>query len=170
LRHRFLASQFIKWGARPENVFGIDLLPERVAEAKELSPQAIRIDCGSAADLSFPNAMFDLVLQCTVFTSILDSNMKKQVAAEMLRVVKEDGLILWYDFHVDNPWNANVRGVKKREIRELFPECQLALRRVTLAPPLVRFLAPYSWLACYFLKKVPWICTHYIGVIKRERN
>lgn len=31
--------EFIKWGARPENVSGIDLLPNRVAEARRLEGQ-----------------------------------------------------------------------------------------------------------------------------------
>src|SRR4051794_2850998 len=30
--------EFIKWGARPENITGLDLLPARVAEAKHLCP------------------------------------------------------------------------------------------------------------------------------------
>jgi hypothetical protein len=38
--------------------------------------------------------------------------------------------------------------VKKREIHRLFPRCHIQLRRITLAPPLVRLLAPYTWLAC----------------------
>jgi len=34
--------EFIKWGARPENVLGIDLLPSHVAEAKRLCPAGVR--------------------------------------------------------------------------------------------------------------------------------
>ena len=30
--------EFVKWGARPEHVTGVDLLPERVALARQLSP------------------------------------------------------------------------------------------------------------------------------------
>src|SRR5438445_2164961 len=33
--------EFIKWGARPENLVGIDLLPERIAEARRLCPTAV---------------------------------------------------------------------------------------------------------------------------------
>ena len=55
--------EFIKWGARPENIVGVDLLSHRVAEAKKLCPEAVQVQCGSAADLAFPNATFDLVLQ-----------------------------------------------------------------------------------------------------------
>ena len=160
--------EFIKWGARPENITGIDLLVDRVAEARYVCPEAVRILYGNAAELAFPDATFDLVVQFTVFTSVLDSLTKQQMASEMLRVVKDDGLILWYDFHVNNPWNPDVRGVKKREISQLFPGCRIQLQRITLVPPLVRLLAPYSWLACYVLGKIPWLCTHYIGLISKK--
>jgi SAM-dependent methyltransferase len=159
--------EFIKWGAQPEYIVGVDLLLDRVTEAKKLCPEAVRVQCGSAAALAFPSDTFDLVLQSTVFTSVLDTSMKQQMASEMLRVVKSDGLILWYDYHTNNPWNSDVRGIKKQEIAQLFPGCCMKLQRITLAPPLVRFLAPYSWLACYLLGKVPWICTHYLGVIRK---
>lgn len=160
--------EFIKWGARPEHITGIDLLADRVAEAQHLCPAAVQIHCGSATQLPFPDATFDLVLQSTVFTSVLDPSVKHQIASEMLRVLKGDGLIVWYDFHVNNPRNPDVRGVKKEEIRRLFPACQIHLSRITLAPPLVRLLAPYSWLACYCLSKIPWLCTHYLGVIRKR--
>ena len=159
--------EFIKWGARPENVVGIELLDDRVAEARRLCPSEIKIECGSAAKLEFLDESFDLVLQSTVFTSILDSSLKQQVAREMMRVVKQKGLILWYDYHVNNPRNSDVRGVKRREIVQLFPGCRIELKRITLLPPLTRLLAPYSYLACYLLGKLPPLCTHYLGVIQK---
>jgi ubiquinone/menaquinone biosynthesis C-methylase UbiE len=159
--------EFVKWGARPENITGIDLLSDRVAEAQWLAPSAVNIQCGSAAALSFPDSTFDLVLQSTVFTSVLDPELRQRMASEMLRMVKDEGLILWYDYHVNNPWNPDVSGVKKQEIYKLFANCRIELRRITLAPPLVRFLAPYSWLACYVLEKMPLLCTHYLGVIRK---
>jgi len=87
----------------------------------------------------------------------------------MLRVLKPDGLIVWYDFHVNNPKNRDVRGVKKQEIRELFPACQIELRRATLAPPIARTLASYSWLLCYLLERIPLLCTHYLGAIRKAQ-
>jgi SAM-dependent methyltransferase len=160
--------EFVKWGVRPENITGVDLLPDRVAAAKKLCPEAVQIQCGSAAELAFPKDTFDLVLQSTVFTSVLDASMKQQMASEMLRVVKRDGLILWYDYRVNNPWNSDVRGITRQEIYRFFPGCLIQLQRITLAPPLVRRLAPYSRLSCYVLGKVPWLCTHYLGVIRKE--
>jgi SAM-dependent methyltransferase len=158
---------FIKWGARPENLTGIDLLPDRVTRARLLCPPAVRIECASAAQLSFPNESFDLVLQSTVFTSILDARMKQQIASEMLRVVRNNGFILWYDYHVNNPWNPDVQGVKKREISCLFAGCDIDLRRITLAPPLARWIAPRFWFLACLLEKIPLLCTHYLGVIRK---
>lgn len=160
--------EFIKWGARPDNITGVDLLPDRIADARRLCPEAVRLLCRNATKLEVSDATFDLVLQSTVFTSILDPGMKQEIAAEMLRVVKPDGLILWYDYHVNNPRNPDVRGVKKREIYQLFPECHIALRRITLAPPLARLLAPHSWLCCHLLERIPFLRTHYLGVIRKR--
>jgi ubiquinone/menaquinone biosynthesis C-methylase UbiE len=161
---------FIKWGARPENLSGIDLLPERVSEAVHLSPKAMDIQQGNAAVLEFADESFDLVLQSTVFTSVLDLNVKRRIASEMCRVLKRDGLILWYDYHMDNPRNADVKGVTYREIHALFAKCEIHLERITLAPPIARLLAPYCWGLGYLLSKIPWLCTHYIGVITKTRN
>ena len=158
--------EFIKWGARPEHMAGVDLLPDRIAEARRLCPEAVTLQCGSARELEFPDATFDLVLQSTVFTSILDLGMKRRIASEMLRVVKADGLILWYDYHVNNPWNSDVQGVKKREIYEFFPRCRIDLRRITLAPPITRWLAPRSWLACHVLERLRIFNTHYLVAIQ----
>jgi ubiquinone/menaquinone biosynthesis C-methylase UbiE len=163
-----LLRDFIKWGARPENLVGIDLIADRVAESINVCPNAVKIHQGNAAGLQFPDEMFDLVLQSTVFTSVLDPGTKQQMAAEMCRVLKTNGLILWYDYHMDNPRNPDVKGVKLREIEALFSKCEIRMRRITLAPPIARRLASHSWLLCYFLSKIPWLCTHYIGVIRKK--
>jgi SAM-dependent methyltransferase len=160
-------NDFIKWGARPENITGIDLIPEHIAMAKHLCPETVTLACGNAAHLEFPQATFDIVLQSTVFTSILDPVMKQRIASEMVRVLKPGGLILWYDYHMNNPRNRDVRGVKKPEIHNLFPGCRIELQRITLAPPICRTLAPYSFLLCSLLEKIPLLCTHYLGIIKK---
>jgi ubiquinone/menaquinone biosynthesis C-methylase UbiE len=79
------------WGARRENLAGIDLIASRVSYACSrlctlpagINPGAdIRV--GDASKLPWPEATFDIVHQNTVLTSILDDGMKKAVAAEML--------------------------------------------------------------------------------------
>lgn len=159
---------FLQWGALPENVFGIDLLPERIEQARKLCPHGVRLQCGSAAALDLPDASFDIVLQSTVFSSILDPEMKQRVAEEMLRVVKPGGFALWYDFFVDNPGNPDVRGVRKGEIRQLFPGCQIHIRRITLAPPIGRLVGRYSPLLYTLLSRTKILCTHYLSLIRKN--
>jgi len=84
----------------------------------------------------------------------------------MRRVLKPDGIILWYDFRFDNPWNRAVRGIGRREIHELFPEYRIELRRVTLAPPIARWIAPRSRLVACALARLPPLRTHYLGVLR----
>jgi len=157
----------IRWGAPPDNITGVELLPERAAVAQRLSPDGVCVQCGDARALGFPDRTFDLVIQSTVFTSMLDRDSQVQLAREMLRVLKPDGIIIWYDFYRDNPWNADVRGVTKQDVNSLFPGCCIQLREITLMPPLVRLIAPVSWIACQLLSLVPLLRTHYLGTIRK---
>jgi len=158
---------FLKYGAVPENCYGIDLLPDRIKTAKRLSPH-MNFLCGNAEKLPYEDDFFDIVLCFTIFTSIFDTKMKHNIASEMLRVLNANGIILWYDYHINNPKNPDVRGVKKNEIYELFPNCIIELKRITLVQPLARLVAPWSLLLCYILEKIPLLKTHYLGVIKKS--
>jgi SAM-dependent methyltransferase len=160
--------EFIKWGAQPRNITGIDLLPERVVQARALCPAGVTVECHNAAELTLPDEAFDLVVQSTVFTSIQDPESRKRVASQMLRVLKEDGVILWYDFHVNNARNPDVRAVTHRELGELFPRCRIRVKRLTLAPPLLRQVARYSWLLSHLLSGIPWLCTHHLATIRKR--
>lgn len=159
---------FIKYGAKPKYLYGIDLLEDRIKIAKEISPN-INFKCGDASNLPYEDDFFDIVVQFTVFTSILDKEMKKDIAKEMLRVLKKEGIILWYDFSYNNPRNPDVKGIKKKEIIDLFSNCEFNFNRVTLAPPIVRFIAPRSWLLCYLFEKLSFLCTHYLVIIRKEK-
>ena len=88
--------EFAQWGANADDLHGIDLLEDRINEARLKLP-ASHLDWGEATCLPWPDQYFDLVTQFTVFTSILDPNIKKDLAAEMIRVTRPGGAILWYD-------------------------------------------------------------------------
>lgn len=163
----FWIRDLIRWGASPRHITGVDLLEERVVEAQCLSPEGVTFHCRNATALEFPDETFDLIIQSTVFSSILDRDMQDHLAHEMTRVLSPGGLILWYDFHVNNPRNPDVRGVTSSEIHRLFQGCSIGLRRITLAPPLTRILAPISWVGCQLLSAVPLLCTHYLGTIRK---
>lgn len=164
----FWLREFLRWGAQPENIFGIDLLPDRVAAAKRLCPPGVTVKCQSAENLQTLPAPFDLILQSTVFTSILAPEMKARIAREMLSGLDKDGAIIWYDFHMDNPANPDVQGIHRDEIAQLFPDCKIHLQRITLAPPIGRPVALASPTLYGALSRIKLLCSHYIGVVKKQ--
>ena len=91
---------------------------------------------GDATQLPWDADTFHLVIASTVFTSILDGDIRRKVAGEIQRVLVPGGALLWYDFMRNNPANPHVRKVSRREVRELFPELSGEMRSITLAPPL----------------------------------
>ena len=165
----FWLADFVKWGADPKNITGIDIDQDRVVEARKRVPVTLTVDCGNGASLPYPDNCFDIVLQSTVFTSLLDSDMRRRVASEMKRVVSVDGVILWYDFFVNNPKNPHVRRVGRGELRQLFSGYEIRVERITLAPPLARFFAPWSVALCAFLEIFPFLRTHYLATIRKSR-
>lgn len=158
--------EFAQWGADSDQLCGIDLSEDRIAKARRKLPGA-DLRSGDASHLPWPDASFDILSQFVLFTSILDAGVKRAIARDMLRVVKPGGLILWYDFRVNNPSNKQVRGIGAAEIRSLFPGCNIQMQSVTLAPPIARRAASLSWTLASFLEAFPFLRTHYLAVITR---
>jgi ubiquinone/menaquinone biosynthesis C-methylase UbiE len=158
--------RWLSYGCLPANCAGIDLLPERIAQARLCLPTATDLRQGDASQLPYPNTEFDIVTQLTVFTSILDKELRHAIAAEMLRVLKPKGIIIWYDFWL-NPTNPQTCGIRPTEIRKLFPGCQYEFHRITLAPPITRRLAPISWLLCHLLEQIKLLNSHYLVAIRK---
>jgi ubiquinone/menaquinone biosynthesis C-methylase UbiE len=158
--------EFVKWGADPGNLAGIDLMPERVQKAMRRVPGA-DLHVGSASELPWANESFDLVSQVMVFTNIFDPDLKRAMAREMLRVVKRGGGILWFDMRVNNPQNREIKAVKKAELRSLFPGCSVELTSAVLAPPLSRLVAGSAWALGEVLHALPFLRTHYAGLIRK---
>lgn len=165
---RFL-EELISLGAEPRKITGIDLLMDRIAEARSRFPAA-RFLCMNADELESMDRLFDIVVFSTVFSSILDPGMRETVAIRADRVLAIDGAILWYDFRYDNPSNRNVRGVTRRDITSLFPDYSQFLRTVTLLPPIARRLGSLTKVLYPVLAAVPMLRTHYIGLLVRKEK
>ena len=119
-------------------------------------------------ELPWPDASFDLVSQFTVFSSILDPAVKQQVAAEMRRVVRPGGKILWYDLRKSNPMRPVCGGLSRAEHKPnwLFPGCAIRFRNATLAPPVARTEFSHApWAAGFALESLPFATTHLTAVI-----
>lgn len=158
--------ELVKWGADPARVVGIDLLEDRLEAARRLAPPGMRIERRDAAETGFAAGSFDVVMQMTVFTSILSSDVRRRVAAEMSRILAPGGSIVWYDFRINNPRNPDTRAVRRAEIRSLFPGAAIEFGTATLVPPLARRLAPHVPTVCSLLARLPFLRTHYLAIIR----
>jgi len=159
-------QRLVLFGAKAKNLCGIDIIRERIDQAMAANPN-IHFVVGDAASLPFENESWDLVLMFMIMSSILDAEVQRQIATEAMRVLKPDGAILWYDFWT-NPFNPNTVGMTRARIRALFPGHPCMLKRTTLAPPLARRLARVSWPLCWLLESIPFLCTHYMGLIYKQ--
>jgi ubiquinone/menaquinone biosynthesis C-methylase UbiE len=156
--------EFLSYGASPERLHGTDLIYERVRGACQVLPH-LPLTCADGQNLPYESNTFDLIFQFTVFSSILDQEVKANLAQEMMRVLREpEGMIMWYDFWV-NPANPHTRGIRPMEIRRLFPRCQCDCHRITLAPPVTRHLVPLSWGLASIIESLKVLNSHYLALI-----
>jgi SAM-dependent methyltransferase len=162
-------GRWLAWGAAAERLLGVDVRPEAVARARAGFPTC-RFQETDPALLPFADGSFDVVSQHLAFSSILDAELRVAAAAEMARVLRPRGVLLWCDMSVQNPNNANVRSVPRRELLGLFPQLEaLRVERLVLAPPLARRLAPRARLLVEILESVvPPLCTHLYATFRKS--
>lgn len=162
--------ELLRLGFAPEHLCGIELLPERHAQARAVLPAATPVLLGDACSAPIAPASQDLVLQSTVFSSLLDDAFQQRLAAAMWSWLKPGGAVLWYDFTVDNPRNRDVRGVPLARARQLFPAAtRVVARRVTLAPPLARALCCVHPALYTVFNLLPPLRTHVLAWIEKPR-
>jgi SAM-dependent methyltransferase len=160
----------LRWGFAPENVSGVELLPERHQAARALLPPQVQLWQGDAMRLDLPRASVDLVLQSTVFSSLLDDGFQQRLAAQMWQWLKPGGAVVWYDFTVNNPRNPDVRGVPLPRVRALFPHGKLQAQRLTLAPPLARWAVRIHPSVYTVLNALPALRTHLLAWIVKPNH
>lgn len=160
--------RFLKYGFSPTNMTGIELHEERNQYASSILPSSIKLISGNALDSNIEAESFDIISQFVVFSSILDDSFQEELAQKMWEWLKPGGIIIWYDFHFNNPKNKDVRAVTRRRVRELFPYGKHAFKSVTLAPPISRPLSKISDHLYTIFNIIPFLRTHTLGVIKKS--
>ncbi len=158
----------IKSGFKIENISGVEVIEERFNKM-QISIPNLNLKFNSGFNIPFENENFDLIVQSTVFSSILNSDSRKQLSDEMIRVLKPQGKIFFYDLKYNNPWNKNIIKIDKKEIMRLFDK-NFKSHSVTLNPIVVRKIAKYSIILCEILEKCPLFCSHYYTIISRESH
>lgn len=155
---------FQKIGFKNQNIYANELLDDRLIILKDKFPNITILE-GNAQSISEEyNNTFDIVFQSTVFSSITDYSFRKKLSEKMWNLLKDDGIILWYDFFVSNPKNLYTKPVSKKEIMNLFPDAKrVRFYKTTLASPIARRINH----AYPFFNIFPFLRTHYIAEIKK---
>ena len=159
---------FLRFGIAPQNLFGIELLPDRVAHARTRVPPTVVIYEGDASSANVALASQDVVFQSVVFSSLLSDDFQQNLADRMWSWLRPGGGILWYDFVYNNPKNPDVRGVPLKRVRHLFPDGGITARRVTLAPPISRRVCRVHPAAYNLFNTVPWLRSHLLCWIRKS--
>ncbi|MBN4072125.1 methyltransferase domain-containing protein [Flavobacteriales bacterium AH-315-E23] len=156
---------FHELGIPWNGIWASELLSARVQAMRNKLPEQLHIEEGDACELPYTNK-FDLVYFSTVFTSILNMDFKINLAQKALDMTKSGGLVVVYDFVYNNPRNANVKGVGRKEIKNLFSGFgHIAFHKTTLAPPIGKRIGSlYPAINAAF----PFLRTHMVSVITKS--
>jgi SAM-dependent methyltransferase len=161
--------QLIDWGATPAHLAGTELQPDRLDHARVHTAPGVRWHLGGLD--AFADGSMDLVSANTVFSSILDDDLRRVLAAEMWRVLRPGGWTLIFDFRYGNPRNPNVRKVGDVELLRFWPAERRQYRSLVLAPPLGRALAGLPWLLPELLAALlPLLRSHFIYMARKPEQ
>jgi SAM-dependent methyltransferase len=160
-----LLAWFHELGVPAQNLFGVDLLPNRIAAARSAYPRFTFAE-GNAERFDLPDGSFDLIPVFTVFSSILDPGMAANVAHEISRVLAPGGAVVWYDMRYPNPWNPDLKAMTRRRTRHLFPAFSCELETISLLPQLARRLGPLTDRAYPMLAAIPPLRSHLLGLLR----
>jgi ubiquinone/menaquinone biosynthesis C-methylase UbiE len=161
-------GRWIAWGARPGNLTGVDIRSAAIDMARQCFP-----DCNfqtlNAGRAPFPDESFDVITTNKVFSSILDKNIRCKTAKEISRLLRPNGYLVWCDLALNNPWNLNVKGLTRRDVKELFVEFEnVCTRSIILAPPIARRLVPFSWILSEITEScLPFTRSHLFALLRK---
>ena len=165
--HGGFLRQLINWGANPTALVGTELQQDRLDHARVNTAPGVRWHLGGL-DV-FPDNSVDLVSSLTVFSSILEDELRRELADEMWRVLRPGGWAMILDFRYNNPRNRNVRKVTDVELLRFWPAEKRYYRTLMLAPPLARALGRLPHLVPDVLASlVPPLRSHFVYMAQKE--
>nr|WP_315023593.1 class I SAM-dependent methyltransferase [uncultured Aminipila sp.] len=167
---------FLDMGFEPSNLYGIDLLQHFIERARKWSGD-LNFICGDAQNLPYENDSFDIVFQCVAFSSIIDRNIIKNICSEMIRVLNNDGIIIWIDFGIKDQKKyykgiQYLQSIELEEIVSFFPNCNMQFENKLYLKPLFWKLCNHKNKYNKFLYNIfssfNFCKSHYVIVLKKN--
>jgi len=165
----WVLEEFHQFGAKAKRLYGIDIRKNSLRRGKDKYP-FFHYTQADATYLPFQKHSFDIGITYTVFSSLFDTQMKRNIGKELLRVIKPEGIILWYDVRYPNPFNPHTIHENKVAIRSYFPDCSIEWFSMTLIPHIARLFAPISWRLCAILEQVSFMRSHYFAINRKNEK
>jgi ubiquinone/menaquinone biosynthesis C-methylase UbiE len=153
-------------GLPRHRIVGVDLLARRLRDSRRSHPWLSVIQ-GDARHLPFRPGSLSLVYQSTMLSSVLDGALRKDILAEIVRVLRPGGHFLSFDTRYRNPWNPHTRPVPASELREAFAGWRLWIRSANGIPQLIRLLAPVSLALCRAVESLPVLRSHLLVLARK---
>lgn len=123
----------------PGNLYGIDILPERVALGRNRYP-GVNFTQADATALPFDAGFFDLCTQFFMLTQVPE-DVGQKVAGEMVRVTRPGGYVLSMDWGLGSK-RKGYHAVNMARLRRLFPGLtKVGEASGQIVPPVGRFLS-----------------------------
>lgn len=145
-------SLLLELGFLSGNLSMVDVLPDRIENARCRFAE-VDIRCADAQQLPFESGVFDIAMEGTMFLQITNDGVARNIAQEMLRVVKPGGRLLLADWRYDAA-RSGYRAVSRSRVVNLFDVgAGSRIERVvpsSLVPPVGRLLSAY-FPSLYFL-------------------
>ena len=145
-------------GIAAERLHGVDLSPARVRAAQRALAGA-DISVADARTLPMQDGSIQAVLFITALSSMADKPDRVLALREARRVLRGDGVAIWYEPRVPNPTNRNTRLVSVDEAREA-GFVVAGSSTLTPLPPLTRRLGRLTDRAFPVLAGLPALRTH----------
>lgn len=134
----------VRLGFMPSNMSGIDILGERIHEARSKLP-GVDWQIGDAGSMPWENQTFDICMASTMFVQLTHEDTASQIASEMVRVTKSQGHLLLVAWRYSWPGDKTPEALTRRRIDKLFGSgSQTHLTGAwngALVPPIGRFLS-----------------------------
>jgi ubiquinone/menaquinone biosynthesis C-methylase UbiE len=162
-------ATLIDRGVAPDRLHGVDILPARIAAARERMGAAdrkgssvpVNLREADVRQLPFPDHRFDAVLLILVLSSLGHQTDVRRALQEAQRVTRPGGVLVVYEPRHRSP-NRYTLHVSPSHVREVLGP--VAVHPITVWPPVARRLGPFTSRLYPLLSRRPLATSHALTV------
>jgi SAM-dependent methyltransferase len=161
--------QLLRIGFTPKSIFCVDMLQERIDSLITNCPPLGGTYIGAYKAGVFAEN-FDLILCCTVLSSISDDIDRNYLIANMAQSLNSDGALLVYDIAFNNPRNKDVRRVNFLELTQTSGLYLRYSKKIAILPRLARRMAGLPLWLTSVIRLLGIFRTHRVSVLFKRAD